>query len=119
MAVKDAVSSIFERLDTGHISRTDSITQSGWETSLPSGTIVTRSVLQAEAAALIALGRDAVPDLLPHVMNDNAAHRYVAIYALEQITGEKPYLTYFDQADHEQNRPRAIETWRRWYEAGK
>ncbi|HUT46923.1 MAG TPA: HEAT repeat domain-containing protein [Sedimentisphaerales bacterium] len=86
---------------------------------LPSGRTVTRSMLQAEARVLIALGPDAVPHLLPIVMNDNPALRYVAIYTLEQITGEKPYLPYFDQTDHEENRTRAIEVWRRWYEERK
>ena len=117
ISVKDEVARIFQRLKMGELSQTDTTPQSGWEIPLPSGRIVTRSTLQAEARVLMALGSDAVPHLLPHVMNDNLALRYVAIYTLEQITGEKPYLPYFDQADHGKNRPRAIEVWRRWYEA--
>lgn len=115
--VKDEVALIFQRLEMGELSQADTNPQSGWEISLPSGRTVTRSTLQAEARVLIALGPDAVPHLLPQVMNDNQALRYVAIYVLQQITGEKPYLPYFDEEDHEENRPRAIEVWRRWYEA--
>ena len=117
--VKGDVASIFERLKTGELSRTETSPQSGWEISLPSGRTVARSTLQAEAGALVALGRDAVPYLLPHVMDGNPALRYVAIYTLEQITGEKPFLPYFAEADHAENRTRAIEIWRTWYEAGK
>jgi hypothetical protein len=115
--VQDEVAQVFQRLKMGELSQTDINPQSGWEVSLPSGKTVTRSTLQAEAAVLIELGPDAVPYLLPYVMNDNRALRYVAIYTLEQLTGEKPYLPYFDQADHEENSTHAIEIWRRWYEA--
>ncbi len=118
-AVKDEVARIFERLETGELSRAQEGPQSGWEVSLPSGRSVTRSTLQAEALALIELGPDAVPPLLPRAMDDNPALRYVAIYALERITGEKPYLPYFAQADHGEHRARAIEVWRNWYEARK
>lgn len=115
--VEGKVARIFHHLQMGELTQTDTKPQSGWEMSLPSGRTVTRSMLQAEARVLIALERDAVPHLLPHVMNDNLALRYVAIYTLEQITEEKPYLYYFDQADQEGQRARAIEVWRRWYEA--
>src|SRR5262249_3182122 len=115
--VKDEVARIFQRLKMGELSQIDTNPQSGWEISFPSGRTVTRSMLQAEARGLIALGPDAVPHLLPYVMNDNLALRYVAIYTLEQITGEKPYLPYFDQADHRESCSHAIEVWRRWYEA--
>jgi hypothetical protein len=118
-AVEGEVARIFERLKTGEFSRRETSPQSGWEVTLPSGRTVTRSTLQTEARALIALGPDAVPYLLPHVMDGNPALRYLAIYALEQITGEKPYLPYFDAADHAENRARAIEVWRTWYEARK
>lgn len=117
MSAMNAVARVFERLKAGELSQTEISPKSGWEVSLPSGRVVTRSTLQAEAEALIQLGPDAVPYLLPHVMDDNPALGYVATYALEQITGEKPYLPYFDQAGHGEHRARAIEIWRRWYEA--
>ncbi len=117
--VEDTVTGIFERLRAGELSQTETQPQSGWEISLPSGRTVTRSRLQAEARALVALGADAVPLLLPRVMDDSPALRYVATYALEQITGQKPYLSHFDHADHGQHRARAIEVWRRWYDARK
>ena len=82
--------------------------------SFPRAELLPVSELQTEARVLIALGPDAVPYLLPWVMNDNLALRYVAVYALEQITGEIPYLAYFDHADHGENRARAIDVWRKW-----
>jgi hypothetical protein len=118
MTIEDAVNGVFSRLTAGELAERV-LVQSGWEVDLPSGKTVARSTLQAEARALIALGPSAVPHLLPWVMNDNPALRYVAVYALEQITGEKPYVLHFDQADAEGNRTRAIEVWRRWYEANK
>jgi hypothetical protein len=113
--VKDEVASIFERLKTGELSPTETSPQSGWEISLPSGRTVTRSTLQAEARPIIALGLDAVPELLPRVMNEHPALRYVAIYALEQITGEKPHIPYFADTDEEGYRVKAIDIWRNWY----
>ena len=117
MAIEDAVDEVFSRLGAGELVEHISPVQDGWEMELPSGRAVARSELQTEARVLIALGPDAVPYLLPWVMNDNLALRYVAIYALEQITGEIPYLAYFDHADHGENRARAIDVWRKWYEA--
>jgi hypothetical protein len=117
MTVEDVVNSIFSRLAAGELAEPISPVQDGWEVDLPSGRTVARLTLQAEAGSLIALGPDAVPHLLKWVVHDNPALRYVAIYALEQITGEKPYLPYFDQDDHGGYRNRAIEVWTRWYEA--
>jgi hypothetical protein len=117
MTIEKYVDEVFSRLAAGKLAERINLVQDGWEVDLPSGRTVARSTLQAEARVLIGVGPDAVPHLLPWVMNDNPALRYVAIYALEQITGEKPYLPYFNQADHGENRTRAIEVWRRWYEA--
>ncbi len=117
MAIGDVVDRVFARLAAGELGEPASPVEDGWQVDLPSGQAVARSRLQAEARSLIALGPDAVPYLLPWVTNDNPALRYVAVYALEQITGEKPYLAYFDQADREGHRARAIEVWRRWFEA--
>ena len=115
--IRNKVDHIFQRLTVGELSKEDSVLQSGWEVSLPSGRFVTRSKLQAEARLLVALGPDAIPHLLPHVMNNNLALRYVAIYTLEKITKEKPCLSYFDQTDQDGQRAEAIEVWRRWYES--
>jgi hypothetical protein len=115
--VKDEVAGLFERLGRGELSRPETGPSSGWETPLPSGRVVTRSALEAEARALVALGPEAVTYLLPQVLNDNPALRYVATYALGEITGERPELLHFDRAGHEEDRARAIETWRRWYAA--
>jgi hypothetical protein len=119
MIVEDAVKAVFSRLAVGELAKAVGPVQEGWEVKLTSGKSVARSTLQEEARSLIELGLDAVPYLLPWVMNDNPALRYVAIYTLEQITGKKPYLPYFDEVDHGENRSRAIEAWRKWYEARK
>ena len=119
MTVQDTVNDVFHRLAAGDLAEPVSPIREGWETDLPSGRTVARSMLQEEAGLLVVLGSAAVPYLLSWIMNDNAALRYVAIYALERITGEKPYLPYFAQADPEGHRTRAIEVWRAWYEAGK
>jgi hypothetical protein len=119
MTIEDVVNSVFSRLAAGELAEPISPVQDGWEMELPSGKTIARSTLQAEAGTLVALGPDAVPRLLVWVMHDNPALRYVAIYALERITGEKPYLPYFDQDDRGENRNRAIEVWTRWYEARK
>lgn len=114
---KDQVDAIFRRLARGELSPPTTLEQSGWEMSLPSGRTVARSTLQAEARPLIALGADAVPALLSWAANDDLALRYVAAYALEQITGETPYVPHFDRTDAEAHRRKALDVWRRWYEA--
>jgi hypothetical protein len=116
MNIGDAVNEVFSRLAAGELGQPVSPVEDGWNVALPSGRTVARSTLQSEARSLIDLGSDAVPYLLPWIMNDNPALRYVGIYALEQITAQKPYLPYFDQADQGEYRARAIEVWRNWYE---
>jgi hypothetical protein len=114
---KDKVDEVFRKLAAGEISPSaPGVESSGWETTLPSGKRVVRSVLEAEAKPLIALGPEAVPDLLPWVTNVNAALGYVAIHALQEITGERPYVPYFDLTDAEGHRKKAIEVWRKWHE---
>jgi hypothetical protein len=119
MTVKEVVNKVFSNLSKGKLSEPSPGLESGWEVELPSGKTVTRSILQQEAGALIELGADAVPHILPWVTNENSALGYVAAYALQQITGEKPSFPYFDQSDRTGQRAQAIEVWRRWYEARK
>jgi hypothetical protein len=120
MAMEETIDGVFRRLSAGELGEDESpLFQEGWETQLPSGKVVARSTLQHAAGPLIALGAEAVPYLLPRVANENAALRYVAIYALERITGEKPYLPYFDPFGGGEDRTHAIEIWKRWYETNK
>jgi hypothetical protein len=117
--VKIQIDSVFGRLEAGQLSPPPagsvSAPSSGWEAKLPDGTMVVRSTLQDEARPLIALGADAVPGLLPWVQHANAALRYTATFALEQITGEHVQLAVFDDADRD-GRARAIAVWQRWYD---
>ncbi|MCP2729075.1 hypothetical protein NJ959_11465 [Symplocastrum sp. BBK-W-15] len=108
---------VFLRLAAEDISDLGLHEESGWEMSFPSGKTVARSTLQAEAQPIIVLGADAVPYLLPRVMDENLPLRYVAIYALEQITGEKFRASYFDRDDREGYRAKSIEIWQGWYES--
>jgi hypothetical protein len=114
------VDAVFERLEHGRLSQPAAGSvpgpSSGWETTLPDGTAVVRSTLQDEARPLIALGAEAVPDLLPWVQHTSGAIRYTATFALEQITGEHPDVMPLDDADRD-GRARAVEVWQRWYDA--
>ena len=114
---KEQIDQVLQRVANGELSAPSSMVQSGWEMTLSTGDKVARSTLQAEAQPLILLGAAALPHLLPWVMNDDLATRYVALYALEQITGEKPYVPYFDQADEAGNREKAVAAWQAWYDA--
>jgi hypothetical protein len=114
--VAEQVNVVFQRLSNNELSAQEAgQPKSGWETQLPSGDTVSRSVLQEEAQPLIVLGPDAVPELLPWVEHENPALRYVAVYALEQISGEKSYLPHFAQTDDEGHRAKAVDKWREWY----
>jgi hypothetical protein len=88
---------------------------SGWAISLPSGRLIRRDTLQHQAEPIIALGKEAVPHLFKWVQSDNLAVRFIAVYALEQITGLESHVPTFDQEDRAGNRARAIEVWREWY----
>ncbi len=114
--VQEQVTEVFERLLTGETSPFGPELQSGWEMTLPSGATVTRSSLQWEAAPLISLGRDSVPYLLAWAENEDLAIRYIAVYALGQITGLEPHVPHFAHGDEQGYLSRAIDAWRRWYE---
>ena len=117
MDIAEMIQATFTQLAAGELRDSDSLIQEGWEMTLPSGKAVTRSTLQEEAAALIDVGPEAVPHLLAYVLQDNAALRYVAVYALEQITGQKAYRPYFDAVEAKGKRARAVKVWKKWYEA--
>ncbi|MGB0384085.1 MAG: hypothetical protein ACPGWR_04595 [Ardenticatenaceae bacterium] len=110
--LKKEVDALFCRLTAGKLSVKGPRLESGWEMCLPAGQVVYRSTLQAEARPLIAQGKEAVPYLFGWVMNENLALRYVALYALQQITGKKPYVSYFKKGTEECSQ--AIEVWREW-----
>jgi hypothetical protein len=111
--MKAEVDAVFERLARGRLSSAEPGMVDGWETTLPTGVTVTRSMLQTEARPLITLGAAAVPALLPWVHHANAALRYVAVFALGEITGERPHIGHFD--DDPAPREQAITIWRAWY----
>ena len=110
--IKKEVDALFCRLATGTLSVKGRRLESGWQMCLPDGQVVYRSTLQVEARPLIAQGKEAVPYLFTWVMNENFALRYVALYALQQITGKKPYVSYFKKGSEECLQ--AIEVWREW-----
>lgn len=108
------VDTTFRRLVRGQLTSPTNEPGEGWEATLPSGQKVVRSTLQSEARPLIAIGPEAVPDLLPWVHHENAAIRYVAMFALEQITGEHVQISYFNEDRAQQDA--AITAWRHWYD---
>ena len=112
--MKESVDAVFERLADGRLSQPQAGPVDGWRTVLPDGKTVARSTLQTEAKPLIDLGPGAVPDLLPWVHHANAGLRYVAMFALETITGEHPRVSYFDNDPAQQDAAAAV--WRRWYD---
>jgi hypothetical protein len=114
--VSDDVDRRLEQLESGSLSSAPTGEQSGWEMTLPTGRTVTRSVLHAEARPLIELGRSAVLPLLRWAGHDNLAVRYVATFALSEITGERPFLAVFDREDRRGDRERALRQWRAWYD---
>ena len=111
------VDAVFERLVTGTIGASAPVEQSGWEMALPTGRVVARSTLQAEAQPLIALGPPAIPSLLRWARNEQLALRYVAVFALEQITGEESHIPSFAPGHASVNLDHALSAWWRWYES--
>ena len=88
---------------------------SGGLMTLPDGTAVRWSDLQDSARPFIEKGKVTVPHLFKWVMHENLAIRYIAIYALEEITGvgyRTPY--YLVDADGSE-RTAAIARWKEWF----
>ncbi len=114
--MKRKVDSIFTNYQKEKfIDNKDIYIESGWNMELLSGRIVTRSFLMNQAAPVITLGSNAVPFLFSWVMNDNLAVRYIAVYALQQITGLNPFISHFDKEDAANNREKAIKIWEDWW----
>jgi hypothetical protein len=114
--MKEAVDTVFRKLEAGELPPTRAPLQSGWDARLPTGLVVTRSQLQDAAREIVAVGRPAVPALLVWAEHPNHALRYVATFALGEITQVKPDLAHFDAADAHGDRARAIAAWKTWYE---
>lgn len=110
-----SVDDVFRRLERGEMSPRELSLDDGWEATLPGGQRVTRSQLQGEARPLIALGIDAIPELIRWADVRNPALRYVATFTLAQLTGLHPELRHFDDDDTDGARARALADWRIWY----
>lgn len=117
MSIATRIDQVFERLTAGELTPTGPSVQSGWTMALPTGQEVPRSVLQREATPLIELGHNAVPMLLERLDSANLALRYVAIHALEEITGISADMSYFDIEDADGRLAQAKANWRAWYES--
>jgi hypothetical protein len=89
---------------------------SGWMMELPTGEIAQRCDLQRWAKPLIDFGPKAVPHLVKWVRYHNCAVRYVAIYALREITGQDPFVYHFASGPKDKNTEPAIEVWLNWWE---
>jgi hypothetical protein len=71
----------------------------GWIRPGSSGNLIRRHTLQNAAEPVIALGKPAVPYLFKWVSHHDWHVRFVAIYALEQITQQKTRAPYFEPID--------------------
>lgn len=92
---------------------------SGWMMELPNGQIVQRCDLQRWAKPLIAYGPKAVPYLVKWVRYDHCAVRYIAIYALDEITQEKPMVYHFASGPNDPNTESAIQIWLKWWKSNQ
>jgi hypothetical protein len=88
---------------------------SGWMMELPTGKEIQRCELQRWARPLIDLGPKAVPHLVKWVRYHNCAVRYVAIYALREITHQDPMIYHFAHGDEDSCTESAIEVWLEWW----
>ena len=89
----------------------DSVMFSGWITRLPSGKHVDRDMVKGQTQPIIAFGKAAVLPLLKWVKAEQWHVRYIAIHALQEITGLKPGGA---SSQDFTERERAIRVWRAW-----
>jgi hypothetical protein len=89
---------------------------SGWLMNTPSGHKVHRATLWAQARQLIQLGPDAVPFLCKWVRSQNVPTKFIATYALEQITGIRTWVPYFAPGNNERTQD-SIDNWTAWWRA--
>ena len=70
---------------------------------------------QAMILAANAKDRSAVPDLIARLDSDDPGERFLAIGALERITGQ---TLGYDYAGSRKERARAVGEWVKWWKAG-
>jgi hypothetical protein len=91
---------------------------SGWFMTNETGQVFHRAVLQFQGKEIIAVGADAVPELLNWLSHTNMHVRYIAHYCLQQITGEEPYFPHFatlKQLRSDGYLKEAVKCWSEWY----
>ncbi len=91
---------------------------SGWFMTNETGQVFHRAELQAQGRPIIAIGADAVPELVNWLSHTNMHVRYIAHYCLERITGEEPYFPHFatlKQLRSEGYLKEAVRCWSAWY----
>jgi hypothetical protein len=95
---------------------------SGWFMTNETGQVFHRSVLQAQGKEIIAVGADAVPELVKWLSHTHMHVRYIAHYCLEQITSEEPFFPHFatlKQLRSEGYLKEAVKRWSEWYAKNK
>lgn len=117
-STREAARSLMRRLEGGDAVAPPPELGSGWIMTNEKGAMFQRSFLMAQAGPLIALGPEAVPELLRWLENREMQIRYVAHVALEKITGLEPWFPHF--ATLEQLRSKgwlenSRNTWKDWY----
>jgi len=93
---------------------------SGWIMTNEDGKPFHRSILQAQATPIIALGQDAVPELIKWVDHGEMQVRYVAKFSLEKITGVRPFFPTFATLQELRSKgwlEASVRSWTVWYEA--
>lgn len=113
VGVEEEVKRILSACAEGQFRESSGIVEdSGWELTLSSGRTVTRSFLVHQAQPLVALGKSALEPLILGVETaEDPACRYIAIYALNELSGTQPMIDHLVSPSAEIIRS-AAEEWR-------
>jgi hypothetical protein len=112
--MKDVLAGKFRQGETGLVS--------GWIMTTEDGKQFHRATLQDQVVPLIAVGTEAVPELLKWLDHDEMHIRYIAHYSLDQITGEEPFFPHFATLEELRRKgwlKTAIAAWQDWYDSRK
>ncbi len=91
---------------------------SGWFMTNEAGQVFHRAELQAQGRPIIAIGADAVPELVKWLSHTNMHVRYIAHYCLEEVTGERPEFPHFATLKQLRSKgylKEAVRCWSEWY----
>jgi len=118
--VRQSVRLIMQDIEKGVFLESNNPIADGWIIKDKKGNEYQRSDLILQCDRIIPNGKDAVPELITWLNNDEGYIRFIAAYSLKIITKEDPVFYTFGEPGKPFNGDnkwfeKAVKTWENWY----